>query len=56
VAVLGLFSGDQPVLGLIANNMADVGLHFLAAGAALWCGFARGSALPPARGPDFRGA
>ena len=56
VAVLGLFSGDGPVLGLMANNMADVVLHFLAAGAALYCGFARGSALPPARGPDLRGA
>jgi len=57
VAVLGLFSGNEPILGLIANNMPDVILHFAAAGAALYCGFARGGgiATPPARGPDLRG-
>jgi hypothetical protein len=55
VAVAGLLSGDKPVLGLMANNMPDVILHFLAAGAALYCGFARGGVTPP-RGPNLREA
>src|SRR3954465_13085372 len=27
VAILGFFSGEQPVLGIIANNMAEPWLH-----------------------------
>ena len=54
VAILGLIGGDKPVLGLMANNMADVILHFVAGGAALFCGFTR-AAVPPPRGPDLRG-
>jgi hypothetical protein len=57
VAVLGLFSGDQPVLGIMANNMPDVILHFAASAFALYCGFARGPGMaPPSRGPDLREA
>jgi len=55
VAILGLIGGDKPVLGLMANNMGDVILHFVAGGAALLCGFASRGALPPPRGPDLRG-
>ena len=51
VAVLGLFSGDQPVLGLMANNMPDVILHFAASFVALYCGFAGAGMTPPSRGP-----
>jgi hypothetical protein len=40
VAVLGLVQGDTLLLGLIANNMHDVWLHFLIAAAALYLGFA----------------
>ena len=39
VALLGLMSGDQPILGLVANNMADVVLHIAIAAAALYLGF-----------------
>lgn len=39
VAVLGLIQGDTPLLGLIANNMADVWLHFGIATLALILGF-----------------
>jgi hypothetical protein len=39
VAVLGLISGDRPVLGVIANNMADVWLHLGIAAASLFLGF-----------------
>jgi hypothetical protein len=39
VAILGLFSGDQPVLGIIANNMADVVLHLAIAAFSLVLGF-----------------
>jgi len=39
VAVLGMFVGREPILGLIANNMADVVLHLAIAVAALWLGF-----------------
>jgi len=57
VAVLGIFSIDRPILGMMANNLADVIFHFLAAGIALYAGFARGGGLiPPPRGPDLREA
>lgn len=39
VAVLGLFVGDGEILGLVANNMADVALHVLIAASALSLGF-----------------
>jgi hypothetical protein len=40
VALLGIYSGNEPVLGLIANNYADVGLHAVIAVVALYLGFA----------------
>jgi len=40
VAALGVFYGEQPILGVIANNRADVGLHVLIAVIALYLGFA----------------
>ena len=40
VAALGVFYGEQPLLGVIANNRADVGLHVLIAVIALYLGFA----------------
>ncbi len=48
VAALGLYSGNEPVLGLIANNTADVALHAAIAVVALYLGFAltRTSARP----------
>jgi hypothetical protein len=39
VAVLGVFYGDNPILGLIAHNMADLILHIVIAGTALTLGF-----------------
>lgn len=39
VAVLGVFYGDNPILGLIAHNMADLVLHIVIAGSALVLGF-----------------
>ncbi len=39
VAVLGFYSGDQPILGIIANNMANVWLHVVLAVAMLFLGF-----------------
>ncbi|HET9338039.1 MAG TPA: DUF4383 domain-containing protein [Casimicrobiaceae bacterium] len=39
VAVLGFFSGDQPLLGLIAHNTADLWLHVVIAAVSLWIGF-----------------
>lgn len=39
VAILGMMSGDQDVLGVMANNMADVLLHVAIAGSALVLGF-----------------
>lgn len=46
VAVLGLVYGEQPLLGLVANNYADVGLHAVIALAALYLGFAVRPATP----------
>jgi hypothetical protein len=43
VAVLGFFSGDQPVLGILANNSADNWLHVGIALTALVLGFAPSS-------------
>ena len=39
VAVLGFFAGDQPLLGIIAHNMADMWLHVVIALVTLWIGF-----------------
>ncbi len=39
VAVLGFVYGDQPVLGLVANNAADTWLHVVIAAVALYLGF-----------------
>ena len=39
VAVLGFFAGEQPLLGVIAHNMADTWLHVAIAAASLWLGF-----------------
>ena len=40
VAILGFMAGNNPVLGMIANNMADVWLHALLSLASLFLGFA----------------
>lgn len=40
VTVLGLFYGDDDILGLVANNMADVVLHLVITVSALYFGFA----------------
>jgi Domain of unknown function (DUF4383) len=39
VAALGFFYGNQPLLGVVANNMADAGLHVVIAVVALYLGF-----------------
>lgn len=40
VALLGLFYGSSPILGIVANNTADVVLHAVIAAVALYLGFA----------------
>jgi len=40
VAALGFFYVEQPLLGLVANNNADTGLHLVIAVVALYLGFA----------------
>ena len=39
VAVLGFFAGDQPLLAIIAHNMADMWLHVAIAAVSLYLGF-----------------
>ncbi len=39
IALLGLYYGEQAIFGLIANNMADIGLHFVVGIIALMLGF-----------------
>jgi Domain of unknown function (DUF4383) len=46
VAVLGFYYGNQPLFGLVANNLADSGLHVVIAAVALYLGFA----MKPAAG------
>ena len=52
-AILGIFHGDRPLLGMVAHNTADMILHFAIAGFSLWMGFARHGALPTHRGPGL---
>jgi hypothetical protein len=37
--VLGFFAGNQPVLGIVSNNLADAWLHTVIAAASLILGF-----------------
>jgi len=39
VAILGFWYGDAPILGLVANNMADSVLHSVIAVVSLYLGF-----------------
>src|SRR5437899_1421723 len=39
VALLGFYYGGEPLLGLVANNLADSGLHVVIAAVALYLGF-----------------
>jgi hypothetical protein len=59
VAVLGMIQGDQPLLGIVAHNTADMWLHVAIAAFALYCGFAHRRDTPRAdrgSGPNLRGA
>jgi hypothetical protein len=48
VAIAGFFYGDKPLLGLVANNTADAGLHVIIAAVALYLGFGmKSSATAP---------
>lgn len=40
VAILGFYYMDRPILGLVANNMADNILHVVIAAISLYLGFA----------------
>jgi hypothetical protein len=46
VGALGFFSGDQPLLGIVANNAADSVLHVVFAVVALYLGFGMKPAAP----------
>ena len=39
VALLGFMAGDEPILGLVANNMADNWLHVVFTALFLYWGF-----------------
>lgn len=39
VTILGFFAGEELLLGLVANNMADVILHLVIAAVAIYAGF-----------------
>lgn len=39
VAVLGVFAGDNDILGVVAHNIADLFLHIAIAAVALYLGF-----------------
>jgi hypothetical protein len=47
VAVLGFYYGDQPLLGIVANNTADSVLHVVIAVVALYLGFGMKPAATP---------
>ena len=48
VAVLGFYSGDQPLLGIVSNNGADSVLHVVIAVVALYLGFGMKAETPAA--------
>ena len=48
VAVLGFYSGDQPLLGIVSNNSADSVLHVVIAVVALYLGFGMKAEAAPA--------
>ena len=48
VAVLGFYSGDQPLLGIVSNNSADCVLHVVIAVVALYLGFGMKAEAPAA--------
>ncbi|MDB5168359.1 MAG: rane protein, partial [Candidatus Saccharibacteria bacterium] len=39
VTLLGIFSGDNAILGIVAHNVADIFLHLIITAAALYFGF-----------------
>ena len=47
VAALGFFYGDQPLLGMISNNVADTWLHVGVAAISLYLGFLMRPATAP---------
>ena len=47
VAVLGFYSGDQPLLGIVSNNAANSVLHVVIAIVALYLGFGMKPAVTP---------
>jgi uncharacterized protein DUF4383 len=47
VAALGFFYGDQPLLGMISNNVADTWLHVVVAAISLYLGFLMRPATAP---------
>jgi hypothetical protein len=52
VALIGFVSGDRPVLGVMANNVADAWFHLVVAGVSLALGYSRRgrmTALPMSR-------
>lgn len=48
VAVLGFAMGNQPLLGIVANNAADTWLHVLIAVISLYLGFGMKTEAPAA--------
>lgn len=54
VALLGFYYMDQPILGLIANNMADNLLHVIIAAASLYLGFFYSPETPVSNDRNFK--
>jgi hypothetical protein len=49
VALIGFFYGNSPLLGMMAHNNMDIGLHIAISAAALYFGFAAGRNVSDAR-------
>jgi Domain of unknown function (DUF4383) len=41
VAILGFMVGDRPLMGMIANNIADAWFHLIVAAVSLYLGFSK---------------
>ena len=56
VAVLGIFHGNDPLLGIMAHNVADMFLHFAIAALSLYLGFMHRPAAQTGGHGGLRGA
>ena len=51
VALIGFYYGNEPLMGMVEHNKADIGLHIVIAAIALFLGFSGGSSVSTTTSP-----